>query len=60
MGRRRLAEEGFKKYTALDGFYEWYDPSTGKGYGAKDQLWSAALYLRAAKAYGLELPTIEL
>jgi hypothetical protein len=36
MGERRLAEEGLKKYTALDGFYEWYDPATGKGYGAKD------------------------
>jgi glycogen debranching enzyme len=37
----------FRKMTNLDGFYEWYDPSNGKGWGAKEQLWSAALYLRA-------------
>ncbi|HEU0051347.1 MAG TPA: hypothetical protein VFQ60_04830 [Patescibacteria group bacterium] len=52
MGERGLAEKAFQKYTDHDGFYEWYDPETGKGYGAAEQLWSAALYLRAAHAFG--------
>jgi GH15 family glucan-1,4-alpha-glucosidase len=34
----------------LNGFREWYDPATGKGYGAQEQLWSATLFLRAARA----------
>ena len=44
------AKDQFKKLSSLESFREWYDPSTGKGYGAREQLWSAALYLRAAKA----------
>jgi len=40
-----LAKEQFAKMDQLDGFFEWYDPLTGRGYGGKDQLWSAALYL---------------
>lgn len=43
-----LAQEQFEKITALEGFREWYDPTTGKGYGAMQQLWSATLFLRSA------------
>jgi hypothetical protein len=50
MGERDMAEDQFRKLSALEGFREWYDPATGKGYGAQEQLWSAALYLRAARA----------
>ncbi|MFA5358245.1 MAG: hypothetical protein WC310_00285 [Patescibacteria group bacterium] len=50
MGEKKLAKAQFDKLVALDGFREWYDPATGKGYGAKEQLWSAALYLRALRA----------
>jgi glycogen debranching enzyme len=42
----------FQKMEDLDGFYEWYDPADGKGWGAKEQLWSATLYLRAKKYIG--------
>jgi len=51
MGERAMAEEQFQKLLALDGFREWYDPATGKGYGAREQLWSAALFLRAESAF---------
>ncbi len=47
MGYHIYAREMFQKIEQLDGFYEWYDPRDGKGYGAPEQLWSAALYLRA-------------
>jgi hypothetical protein len=50
MGRREFAREQFQKLIALDGFWEWYDPATGKGYGAREQLWSATLYMRALMA----------
>lgn len=50
MGEFTFAKEQFKKLVNLNGFYEWYDPLTGKGYGAQRQLWSAALYARAAFA----------
>jgi len=52
MGEPKLAERAFREYTDLNGFWEYYDPETGKGYGAKEQLWSAALYLSAANALG--------
>jgi hypothetical protein len=39
-----FAEEQKNKANRL-GFYEWYDPSTGKGYGAYLQGWSMAMYL---------------
>jgi glycogen debranching enzyme len=45
-----MADAQFRKLEALEGFREWYDPETGKGYGAEQQLWSATLYLRALKA----------
>jgi hypothetical protein len=41
-----IAQEEFKKWEKLDGFYEWYDIRKGQGYGSVDQVWSAALYLR--------------
>jgi hypothetical protein len=47
MGRPDAARQQFNKLLALDGFREWYDPATGRGYGADAQLWSAALYARA-------------
>jgi hypothetical protein len=50
MGERAMAEQQFEKLLALEGFREWYDPETGKGYGAMEQLWSATLFLRAAAA----------
>jgi len=45
MGESTLAKAQFEKMTCLDGFREWYDPATGKGYGAQEQLWSATLYI---------------
>lgn len=50
MGEREMAEEHFQKLLSLEGFREWYDPATAKGYGALEQLWSATLFLRAADA----------
>jgi len=48
MGYLKYAREMLKKMEKLDGFYEFYDPRDGKGYGAPEQLWSATLYLRAS------------
>jgi glycogen debranching enzyme len=45
-----MAEDQFAKLNELSGFREWYDPATGKGYGALEQLWSALLFMRAANA----------
>jgi hypothetical protein len=42
-----FARAQFQKLNDLAGFWEWYDSRTGIGYGAREQLWSAALYLRA-------------
>lgn len=50
IGERVMAEDQFKKLLGLNGFREWYDPATGKGYGALEQLWSATLFLRSATA----------
>jgi hypothetical protein len=47
MDYHEKAEQMLQKMEKLNGFYEFYDPRDGKGYGAKEQLWSAALYLRA-------------
>ena len=52
-GRADIAERQFQKWTELGGFYEFYDPTTGNGHGSTDQVWSAALYLRAARALGV-------
>lgn len=52
-GRNDVARRQFQKWTALDGFFEFYDPTTGRGHGSVDQVWSAALYLRVAKALGV-------
>lgn len=52
MGYANEAQSLFKKLEDLEGFYEWYDPETGRGWGAKEQLWSATLYLRAKKYIG--------
>ncbi|MDO8600790.1 MAG: hypothetical protein Q7R73_04300 [bacterium] len=49
MGIREEAGRAFLLWTKLHGFYEWYDPHTGKGYGESEQVWSAALYLRCAR-----------
>lgn len=53
MRERNLAEEQFNKLTALEGFHEWYDPATGTGYGASEQLWSATLYARAHSDFSM-------
>src|SRR3989344_105288 len=50
MGEQYLAESQFEKWQNLFGFCEWYDPNNGVGLGGKEQMWSAALYLRAAIA----------
>ncbi len=50
-----FAKNQRQKLLYLNGFREWYSPDTGKGWGAKRQLWSAALCLRAlAKNNDLE------
>lgn len=54
MGEIKFAQEQFDKLTALEGFREWYDPASGKGFGAYEQLWSATLYLRALNALNRE------
>lgn len=46
-----FAEEQFRKLNQLRGFHAWYDPQTGKGYGTKDELMHAALYLRVLHAF---------
>lgn len=51
--REDIALRQFEKWTNLDGFYEFYDPTTGKGYGSINQTWSAALYLRVARALNI-------
>ena len=43
-----MAEEQMALWDQLDNFYEWYNPIDGSGHGEKNQMWSAALYLRAA------------
>ena len=53
MGYKDDARALFQKMDNLEGFYEWYDPTTGKGWGAKEQLWSATLYLRTKKYIGM-------
>ncbi len=50
MGEAEFAQEQFAKLSALKGFREWYDPESGNGYGAHEQLWSATLYLRAQQS----------
>ncbi len=47
MGSTVFANEQFKILSQLDGFYEWYDPTTGKGYGEKYQLWGASMFMIA-------------
>lgn len=50
LGENALAEQEFAKLDRLDGFHEWYDPITSAPGGSRGQLWSACLYLRAARA----------
>ncbi len=52
VGEERTARREMGKWGALKGFNEWHDPGTGRPGGSPDQLWSAALYLEAAKALG--------
>ena len=49
-GATEIALRQFSKWSNLDGFFEFYDPLTGKGYGSAEQIWSAALYIRVHKA----------
>jgi hypothetical protein len=55
-----FALEQFRKWLRHDGFAEWYDPATGKGYGAQEQLWSATLFILASVELKKELGNIEL
>ena len=48
-GADNTAVRELDKFNRLKGFYEWYDPDTGKPRGSKKQLWSAAAYYSAAK-----------
>lgn len=48
-----FAKKEFEKWNKLEGFYEWYDIKDGKGYGSKNQTWSAALYLRVKNSFNL-------
>ena len=50
VGKNDLAKRQFEKWNKLDGFYEFYNPLTGKGHGSNEQVWSAALYLRVSEA----------
>ncbi len=52
MGYDKFAQEQFAKLLKMDGFREWYDPETGKGYGAQEQLWSAVLFMRVFRITG--------
>lgn len=45
-----LAKEQMNTWNKIDNFYEWYNPKDGKGYGDREQMWSAALYLRVVKS----------
>jgi glycogen debranching enzyme len=51
MGEKAMAADQLFKLLSLKGFREWYDPATGNGYGALEQLWSATLFLRSATAF---------
>lgn len=51
MGMCEEAMNMFRAWTELPGFYEWYGPDSGKGYGEPEQVWSAALYLRCAREF---------
>jgi len=46
-GFEEKAREEFNKFTKLFGFNEWYSPTSAAPMGSRDQLFSAALYLRA-------------
>lgn len=48
-----LAKTQYEKWNKVKGFFEWYDPVSGQGYGSNEQLWSAALYLRVTQAMNL-------
>jgi len=50
-GAEDIAVEQYDKWKKLPGFFEFYDPQTGKGYGSIDQAWSAAIYLRVARVF---------
>ena len=53
-GLKNVAKAEFEKWSGLDGFYEWYDPQTGRGMGSPDQMWTAAMYVRVADALAKE------
>ena len=47
MGADEAAKNEIERFNKLDGFYEWYDPDSGKPQGSRYQLWSAAAYYSA-------------
>lgn len=50
MGELGRAHQQAEKLFALDGFFEYYDPNDGRGYGAPRQGWTALLILRVHNA----------
>ena len=47
-GKYDLAKRQHDKWNKLDGFFEFYNPLTGRGHGSDEQVWSAALYVRVS------------
>ncbi len=47
----RIGQEQYGKLADHEGFAEYYDPQTGKGWGAHEQLWSACLFLVADEEF---------
>lgn len=44
---KTYAYNRFKRWcNNAEGFYEWYDCVQGEGHGSRDQLWTAALFIR--------------
>ena len=50
MRKYDLVKKQMKVWNKIDNFYEWYSSESGEGRGAKEQMWSAALYLIVDKA----------
>ncbi len=49
MGEGQRAREVYERAIGREGFYEWYDPSTGEPHGSAGQLWTAAGLLSMSK-----------
>lgn len=49
IGATSLAKKVFEDTAINETFSEWRNPETGENGGAKNQMWNAALLLKAAK-----------